>query len=144
MIIKSNNAIQLLLAFPFIQSLDSYYPNISDWYTNQVIPGTVTGNDIVLLSVNNNRINGIAIGKNSNYEKKLRCVRVHPDYQNTGLGLRLIESMFDSLQTDKPHCTVCEEMFHQYSRPFINRYNFNLHKVNKDIYRKNKLEYYFN
>lgn len=144
MLIKSTDPIQLLLAFPFIQTLDSYYPDISNWYVNNVVPNTVVGNDIVLLNFNNNTLTGIAVGKNGLNEKKLRCVRIHPDYQNSGLGLRLIEEMFQLLETDKPHCTVCEEMIHLYSRPFINRYGFMLNSVHKGLYRKNKLEYSFN
>ena len=31
-----------------------------------------------------------------------------------------------------------------YSRIFVNRYQFNLDKVHKNLYRKNKLEYEFN
>ena len=35
-------------------------------------------------------------------------------------------------------------MINDYSRIFINRYNFDLTHVYKGLYRKNKLEYEFN
>lgn len=84
------------------------------------------------------------MGKRAATERKLRCVRVLPEVQNRGVGLRLIERMFDELETETPHCTVAEEMLGQYSRAFVNRYGFQLSCVDKGRYRPAKLEYAFN
>jgi N-acetylglutamate synthase-like GNAT family acetyltransferase len=87
---------------------------------------------------------GLALGKASPLETKLRCVRVLPDYQNKGVGLHLIERMLKELDSEKPHCTVAEEIIHQYSRAFINHFDFDLTRVEKGRYRPGKLEYVFN
>lgn len=128
---------------PFIQTLDAYYPDISHWYVNQVIPGLFTGSDCLLVARDGLNIAGIALGKRGT-ESKLRCVRVHPDYQNTGLGIRLIDNMLEQLEDDSPGVTVAEELLHRYSRMFVNRYGFKLSAVTKGRYRRHKLEYAFN
>ena len=86
----------------------------------------------------------MALGKHADDEIKLRCVRVLPEYQNRGTGLHLVDRMLTLLDCDKPHCTVAEEMFHSYSRAFINHFRFNLDEVTKGMYRPGKLEYIFN
>ena len=136
--------VEACLALPMLQTLDEFYPKMSDWYINTVIPGLVTGSDVLMLAKDGNHTVGIALGKRSANERKLRCVRVIPDLQNSGVGLRLIERMFDELETDKPHCTVAEEMLNLYSRAFVNRYGFQLSSVDKGRYRPRKLEYAFN
>jgi N-acetylglutamate synthase-like GNAT family acetyltransferase len=128
---------------PFIQSLDHYYPDITHWYVNKVVPGLSLGNDKLLIARDNGVIAGIALGKMGD-ESKLRCVRVHPDYQNTGLGIRLIDNMLDLIEDGRPGVTVSEEMLHQYSRTFVKRYGFELSDVTKGRYRRGKLEYAFN
>lgn len=129
---------------PFIQSLNQYYPEIEHWYINKVIPGMMTGNDKIIVAMDNGHIAGLALGKLDHEESKLRCIRVHPDYQHNGLGIRLIDNMLELIEDDKPKVTVSEEMLHLYSRAFISRYNFNLTTVDKGRYRKGKLEYGFN
>lgn len=132
-------------ALPFIESLNQYYPDIDYWYVNKVVPGLVTGNDKLLIARDSDyNIAGIALGKQSDGEAKLRCVRVHPDHQNGGLGIRLIDGMLDLIEERQPGVTVAEEMFHLYSRAFIKRYGFNLSDVVKGRYRQGKLEYGFN
>ena len=129
---------------PFIKSLNQYYPDIEYWYVNKVVPGLILGRDKLLIARDKDFIAGIALGKLDEDESKLRCVRVHPDHQNGGLGIRLIDGMLDLIEERKPGVTVSEEMFHLYSRPFIKRYGFELSDVTKGRYRRGKLEYGFN
>jgi len=131
-------------AHAFLADLDRYYPNFGDWYRKQVLPGIARGQDAMVLAWDGDRLAGVALGKRTAAETKLRCVRVGLDWANSGLGLRLIERMFEELETQKPACTVSEEMLHQYSRPFVNRYGFELSSVDKGRYRRGKLEYAFN
>lgn len=139
---STKSFVEAMNVLPMIKSLEEFYPDMPYWYVNTVVPGLVLGKDVLLLAKKAGRTIGIALGKNGE-EKKLRCVRVIPEAQNTGIGLRLIESMFDELETDKPHCTVAEEMLGLYSRAFVNRYGFRLNSVDK-TYRPGKLEYAFN
>ncbi len=136
--------VQAFSALPFIKSLNQYYPDIEYWYVNKVVPGLVVGNDKLLVARDNDIIAGIALGKASDGESKLRCVRVHPDYQNGGLGIRLIDGMLDLIEERQPGVTVAEEMINLYSRAFVKRYGFNLSDVTKGRYRRGKLEYGFN
>lgn len=131
-------------ALPFIKSLNQYYPDIEYWYVNKVVPGLIVGNDKLLVAHDNGIIAGIALGKMGEDESKLRCVRVHPDHQNGGLGIRLIDGMLDLIGERQPGVTVSEEMLHLYSRAFVKRYNFELSDVTKGRYRRGKLEYGFN
>lgn len=135
---------QTFMALPMLRSLDAFYPGFEHWYVNTVAPGVVVGKDTMLVAMENHRMVGVALGKRTAQEVKLRCVRVLPEFQNTGLGLRLIDRMLDELECDKPHCTVAEEMLHSYSRAFIQRYGFELTGVDKGSYRPGRLEYRFN
>lgn len=143
MIQQTTNAVEALLAMPFLASLDRYYPGIQDWYVNQVVPGLAQGESVLLLERHGCRIQGMALGKRG-AETKLRCVRVLPEQAHQGLGIRLMDRMFEALETTQPHCTVSEELLHQYSRIFVNRYGFALSNVSKGQYRPRKLEYHFN
>jgi GNAT superfamily N-acetyltransferase len=127
-----------------LDSLDEYYPDFGHWYVNTCVPGVVIGNDIMLVARDGSRIIGLALGKKTLEETKLRCVRVRPEYQSKGVGLRLIEHMLKELDCDRPHCTVAEELIHLYSRAFVNYFGFKLNQVGKGMYRPGKLEYVFN
>lgn len=131
------------LAKGMLDNLESFYPNFNDWYINTCMPGIMVGKDKLLVAREHGQIIGVALGKLEG-EKKLRCVRVLPAYQQRGIGLHLIDKMLRELDCDKPLCTVSEEMLHQFSRPFINLFKFELSTVDKGKYRPGKLEYVFN
>lgn len=141
---KASTLVEAYQAYSLVKTLDTFYPDFNHWYINKVMPGVVLGTDTLLLAQEESRIIGIALGKKDESETKLRCVRVTPKYSNSGVGVRLIDRMLDELECDKPHCTVAEEMFHLYSRVFVNRYGFALNEVKKGLYRPSKLEYFFN
>lgn len=141
---QTSEVSQAASVLPFLADLDAFYPNFSAWYANTVLPGLSSGQDSLLVVREGAHLVGVALGKRSDDETKLRCVRVAPAWQNTGVGLRLIERMFEVLESDKPHVTVAEEMLHAYSRPFVSRYGFVLSDVAKGRYRRGKLEYAFN
>lgn len=128
------------LVRPLLKDLDSYYPNMEQWLDNLEVCDTTP----ILVSKDKGIITGVAIGKKSEEENKLRCIRVMKDYRYQGLGIRLMDRMFEILEDEHPLCTVSEEMMHQYSRSFVNRYGFSLDEVNRGMYRKGKLEYVFN
>ena len=141
---RSRSLTDAVMAKVMLDSLEQHYPGFRYWYANNVMPGLLTGRDVLLVARDGARIVGVALGKKTAAETKLRCVRVLPDFQNVGVGLRLIDAMFDELGCDKPHCTVSEDMLHLYSRAFVNRYGFSLDDVRKGVYLPGKLEYSFN
>ena len=131
-----------------IKDLDNFYPNFNNWFWNKLLPDILLNKDFILgMFDNKNNLIGVSILKKAKYidkENKIRTLRIFPEYQNKGYSLYLIDKSLESLQTDKPKLTVAEEILHNYSRIFINRYNFSITKVEKNLYRKNKLEYIFN
>lgn len=141
---RTNRLVDAIMAKRLLDSLSSYYPDFEYWYLNKAMPGIVTGSDILVVAREHHQIVGVGLGKARDHETKLRCVRVAPSHQNRGTGLRIIDRMLEELDDDKPHCTVCEEMLHLYSAPFVNRYGFDLTRVGKHTYRRGKLEYVFN
>ncbi|MEQ5215986.1 GNAT family N-acetyltransferase [Proteus terrae] len=140
---ETTSFIEAFNVLPFINSLDVYYPDINHWYINKVVPGLSLGGDKLIIAYDNDKVAGIALGKASD-EFKLRCIRVHPEYQGAGLDVRLIDKMLDELGVMNPLVTVSEELIHHYSRIFVNRYKFELAHVHKGLYRVGKLEYSFN
>jgi len=131
-----------------IKDLDNFYPNFDKWFWNKLLPDILLENDFILgMFDNKNNLIGVSIlkkAKTFDKENKIRALRIFPEYQNKGYGLYLIDESLKLLNTDKPKATVAEEILHNYSRIFINKYNFNITKVEKGLYRKNKLEYIFN
>lgn len=140
---RSRRLSDAILVKGMLDGLDNYYPAFSDWYVNTCMPGILVGRDELIVARDRERVVGAALGKVGS-ETKLRCVRVIPEYQKRGIGLHLVEQMLRAIDYDKPLCTVSEEMVHEFSRPFINLFRFDLTAVDKGRYRHGKLEYVFN
>lgn len=139
-----SNILDLHMAFKLLEPISPMYPKFKDWYWDNVVPGIILGNDKIIIAENKYEIVGVAVIKNSEQEKKLRALRVSEKYQKTGAGLHLIDKSLKELNHDKPVVSVSEEMINEFSRIFINRYNFDMTHVYKGLYRKDKLEYEFN
>jgi hypothetical protein len=142
--VRANSLVDTMNAYRLLEGLDNFYPDFGHWYINKVMPGVMVGSDTLLLAKRKGEVIGVALGKRNAHETKLRCVRVIPEHQKKATGIHLIEKMLVQLGTDKPTCTVAEEMLHQFARPFINFFDFDLNKVEKGMYRPGKLEYVFN
>jgi len=140
---KLNTLEELRLLTPSLLTLDQYYPNIDNWYRNKVLSDPANESNLAIGAFVGGTLAGFVLAKNGD-EKKLRCVRVSPSHQNTGLGLRLLERGMELLETSAPLVTVSEELLGQYSRIFVNRYGYSLDEVVKGAYRRGKLEYVFN
>lgn len=141
---QSKNIVEALTVLGALASLNAFYPDFEHWYINKALPGIALGTDKLLIARDGEQLAGIALAKKTKKETKLRCVRVMDSYQQSGLGIKLIDRMIDIVQDPHPHCTVAEELFHTYSRLFVNRYGFKLDAVEKGLYRSAKLEYIFN
>lgn len=139
-----NTLVDCLKAKVLLNGLDNYYPDFEHWYVNKCMPDIILGDNTLILAKDQDRVIGLGICKKEELETKLRCVRVIPEYINKGIGIHIVDKALRLMDSDKPYCTVCEEMIHSFSRAFINRFNFSLDEVNKGMYRKGKLEYIFN
>ena len=132
------------MALNMLQGLNQYYPDFSFWFVNRVMPGVMTGNDILIVAKEHDQIIGVSIGKKHADEKKLRCVRIAPSHQKRNVWKPIIDATLRELDCDKPVCTVAQEMIDLYSRIFINHYGFNLTGVDRGTYRRGINEYCFN
>jgi hypothetical protein len=140
---NAETILELSQAYRILTNLEDSYPEFQNWYWNKVVPGVSLNNDKVILGFNKNNIVGISIIKDGN-EKKLRALRIDEKYHKKGYGLYLLDESLKQLNCDKPLTSVSETMINDYSRIFINRYDFDLTYVHKGLYMKNKLEYQFN
>lgn len=141
---RSSSLTDAMLTMEMLRSLKNLYPDFMFWFVNVALPGILVGRDILIVAKKNGVVIGVALGKISENETKLRCIRVLPEYQKYGVGIHLIDHMLRALNCAKPVCTVAEEMMHSYSRAFINYFHFVLSTVEKGLYRRGKLEYVFN
>lgn len=142
--VYGSTLVDTLLAKNLLNGLEQLYPEFEYWYTNKAMPDILLGNTKLILAKDNGIVVGVGIGKKDEEETKLRCIRVAPEYKNKGIGIRLIERSLRLLDCDKPVCTVAEEMMHDFSRAFVNEFQFDLTRVEKGLYRRGKLEYVFN
>jgi hypothetical protein len=144
MIFRNSNSIaDLYNVFNIIEPISKYYPGFKNLYGDKVIPGVIVNNDEIILAEQKNELVGVSIIKKFG-EKKLRALRIIPKYQQTGKGLYLIDESLKRLNEDKPIVSVSEEIINDFSRIFINRYDFDISYVYNGLYRKGKLEYEFN
>jgi GNAT superfamily N-acetyltransferase len=141
---RAHRLVDTVNAYRLLDGLENFYPDFGYWYKNRVMPGVMLGQDVLMLAREHGQVIGVGLGKRNDHETKLRCIRVLPEYQGRSVGIHLVERMLRELDDDKPSCTVAEEMLHQFSRPFINLFKFDVSRVEKGMYRPGKLEYVFN
>jgi GNAT superfamily N-acetyltransferase len=127
-----------------LSELRHFYPDFERWFDTACSPQFATGEATLIVARNKGVIVGAAIGKNTAQEVKLRCVYVAPAWRHHGVGIRQVKAMLDDLRCPRPHCTVAEEMIHEFCRLFVNHFGFELSRVDKSRYRPGKLEYVFN
>lgn len=127
----------------YLTDLSGFYPEFNSWLYNKMIPGIVSGERSILLEHRRGTLSGLAILKNSEFEQKLCCLRVLPEFQGSGVGLRLFERAFELLNNDRPLLSVAEEQIPVFQKLF-NYYGFELEKKYTGYYRPLKDELSFN
>lgn len=98
--------------------LKSSYPRFDSWVENKVIPGIGAGFRTVVLEKRLDNTSGLLILKHTDSEKKICTLRIRPDFEKRGLGVRLFELAFDILQTNKPLLSVSENTKPKFGRLF--------------------------
>jgi N-acetylglutamate synthase-like GNAT family acetyltransferase len=129
------------LIYSYLKDAETYYPEFRKWYTEKVIPGLFFADRELIIENRDNNIAGIAIIKKE--ENKLCTLRITDNFQNKGIGLKLFEKSFESLNTEKPFLTVSEEKLVEFEKIF-KYYGFKMTSIHNDLYRKGKKEYFFN
>lgn len=94
------------------------YPNFDSWFSEKVIPGIENGERTVLVEMRANEVAGLMILKHSLSEKKLCTLRVRPQYENRGMGVRLFEAAFEILETERPLLSISEKAMPKFKSLF--------------------------
>lgn len=126
-----------------IAYLRGSYPNFDEWFFHKVVPGVISGERSIFIEQRNSSIAGILILKHTLEEKKLCTLRVRPGYESLGLGVRLFETAFEVLGTEKPLLSVSEETHPKFARLF-DHFNFTQHETYLGKYLPLRKEFAFN
>ncbi len=134
----------VVVAFNLTKSASAFYPDYDTWFWGSVATDiAMTDERKIIFEYSGLAAAGVAIIKNTQFEKKLCNLTVHTSYQNKGYGLKLFEKSFEALGTDKPFLTVSEEKYLEFERLF-KHYGFKVTSVHDALYRPGKVEYFLN
>lgn len=101
-----------------ITFLRGSYPGFESWMSKKVVPGLANGERTIVIEVREQRVAAVMILKHSATEKKLCTLRVRPEFESKGLGVRLFETAFTRLGTERPLLSVSEPSMPKFSRLF--------------------------
>jgi hypothetical protein len=144
MLEQENIALPLINhVFTNLNMLSEQYPNFRNWLERKVFTGLYDGTRSILLEWRDGKIAGLAILKNEVEEKKLCCLRIMPEFQNKGIGIKLFQKSFDALETEKPLLSVSERKLSEFEKIF-NYFGFVQTEKYSDLYKKNMIEISYN
>lgn len=123
--------------------LRSSYPNFDDWFMSKVLPGIYTGERTLIIEERGSAVVGLLILKHTATEKKLCTLRVRPEFENRGLGVRLFETAFERLGTERPLLSVSESSLPKFARIF-EHFGFSQAGVYRGLYLPHIHELSFN
>lgn len=126
----------------FTQPLKTYYPNYEEWFLQKQIPGLYQGTRDIFLSIDQNKIIGIANVKNEE-EKKICTLYITPSYQRKKEGTKLLKKCFTYLNTNAPVISIPSIKIPEYLS-FIQKYNWQLSEIQPNRYQENSQEFLFN
>lgn len=98
--------------------LRSSYPLFDQWFSTKVQPGIYTGERTLLIERRGSMAVAFLILKHTDTEKKLCTLRVRPNFESKGLGVRLFQTAFQLLGTERPLLSVSEPLAPKFERIF--------------------------
>jgi GNAT superfamily N-acetyltransferase len=126
-----------------IEFLRASYPGFDEWLLRKVVPGIQLGERTAVIEQRDGVVAGLLIVKHSQFERKLCTLRVRPQFENKGLGVRLFEAAFDLLETDRPLLSVSDTSKPKFSRLFAH-FGFAQEAVYKSRYLPKVDEFSYN
>ena len=114
-----------------------------EWLLTKVIPGIYAGERAAVVELRDSAVAGLLIVKHSVSEKKLCTLRVRPEFECRGLGVRLFETAFDLLGTERPLLSVSEPSMPKFLRLFTH-FGFSKEEVYGGRYLPNVNEISYN
>ncbi|MYM70239.1 GNAT family N-acetyltransferase [Pseudoduganella sp. FT55W] len=121
------------LAQDDIEFLRGSYPNFDKWLSTKVFPGIMSGERTLVLEQRGSHSVGLLIVKHTANEKKLCTLRVRPEFEYSGMGVRLFNSAFEILETSHPLLSVSETALPKFSRIF-EYFGFSCEKAYRNLY----------
>lgn len=119
------------------------YPEFDKWISQKVIPGIYEGNRTVVIDRRSDFVSGLLILKHTTEEKKICTLRVRPQHESHGLGVRLFELAFELLETDKPLLSVSDISKQKFLRIF-QYFGFSHKATYRGLYIPSREEHSFN
>lgn len=101
-----------------IRFLRGSYPYFDEWLSTKVLPGLASGERTIVVEERLGRAAGLVILKHTHAERKLCTLRVRPEFEFRGLGVRLFDMAFEVLQTRYPLLSVSEVALPKFSKLF--------------------------
>lgn len=133
----AENPTELNRALTFLREdaafLRGSYPNFDSWLFEKVVPGVVSGERTVIIEVRATEMAGFMILKHSHLEKKLCTLRVRPQYESRGMGVRLFNAAFEILETEFPLLSVSEKAMPKFE-PLFEYFGFSQEATYEDRY----------
>ncbi|MCL9791956.1 GNAT family N-acetyltransferase [Neisseria subflava] len=129
--------------FANLNQLSQQYPDFENWLEQKVFTGLYNKTRSILLEWRDGKIAGLAILKNEIEEKKLCCLRIMPEFQNKGIGIKLFQRSFAELGTEKPLLSVSEQKLSEFEKIF-NYFGFVQTEKYFDLYKQNTIEISYN
>jgi hypothetical protein len=126
-----------------IAFLSASYPRFNHWFVTRVLPGVISGERTVCLELIDGKIAALMILKHAQREKKICTLRVRPEFENSGLGIRLFKEAFELLDTGLPLLSVSDKALPKFERVF-QYFGFHNEGIYKGIYLPNSVEHSFN
>lgn len=83
------------------------------------------------------------LGSSIANERKICCLRVLPEYQNLGIGVKLFIRSMERLETDKPLLSISGNNLDRFKN-IMDYFNFKQYQHYPDLYRKNSEEISYN
>lgn len=123
--------------------LRASYPSFDNWLFQKVVPGISTGERTVVIEYRSSTPVGLLIVKHTAEERKLCTLRIRPHFENKGLGLKLFETAFELLETDRPLLSVSETTLPKFSKLF-DHFGFAQEASYEGVYLPREVELAFN
>ncbi len=127
-------------------SLEKDYPQYKEWYFLKQLPAITKKerNIFFIRSLENSKeIIGMTCLKKDKEEQKICTLYIADKYRHLGFGTILIEKAFVWLGTTKPLITITDYKLEMFI-PLIEKYDWELTEIIKDLYGKHTTELCFN
>jgi hypothetical protein len=117
-----------------LEASSEYYPDISEWIDNKLIPGLFSRERMILHAYNDdNEIIGFSILKWDGIEGKICSLQVLPDYRNRAVAFGLMTSSIICLPCPSIIATVPEELWESVD-PLLREFKFECEETS-ELYR---------